>query len=264
VIKNNEFLLVVELPAETKTSFNELVLEAQLLYDCSPSPKDVLQVRQKPFRYKSSVDPKDTRKCCLQVSISILSSQHEDMNFLLFLEAKHSKTKEVLASGYSDPVQVISKPDVLRKKREPKQKKRTWNDRVTEMLEQIQNKQAEQEKVLKQLSANQSDPLAALFSASSKDLQSASPSQRFERAYHDLLSAYRELAPPERPTKIRKLVESNPEDTKDLVNLFSDFQTLVPYSSPPPPGFPLSPSPLVEDLDLNNLVSELFSVEGAY
>ena len=148
VIKNNEFIICVSLPEGTQGSFNDLLLEAQLLYDCSPVPKDVLQVRQKPFKYKGTVERGDIRKCTLNVSISILSSQHEDMNFVIFVTAKDSKTGKVVANGYSDPIQVVSKPDVFRKKQEPKSKKRTWNDRITEMLERIEaNQQKHQDAI---------------------------------------------------------------------------------------------------------------------
>jgi len=272
VIKNNEFQILVELPEDVQNAtFNDLLLEAQLLYDCSPKPKEVLQVRQKPFKYKGAVETGDLRKCCLQVSISILSSQHEDMNFVLFLQAKNTKTGEVLASGYSDPVQVISKPDVLRKKREPKKKKRTWNDRVTELLERIEAKQTKHDQMLSQISANQisSDPFADLFSVHTPSAP-VNPFHKFERAYCDLVSAYREMEPLERPAKIRKLVQSNPGDLEDVSSLFSCFQSSLPASSPATDSSsPLKKSvqsfaPLMDDLDLNNLVSELFSVEGAF
>jgi len=262
VIKNNEFLVLIELPDELESeTFNDLSLETHLLYDCSPDPKDVLQVRQKPFRYKGSVDAKDTRKCCLQASISILSSQHEDMNFLLFIQAKHAKTGEVLAKGYSDPVQVISKPDVLRKKREPKKKKRTWNERVTEMLETIAAKQDKQEEILKQMrDTPHVDPFTSLFGTPGKE----TPSQKFERAYYDMLSAYREIQPSDRPTKIRKLVDSNPGDEDDAADLFDCFQSALPRpgSSPQYPKKNFVPPVVDCDLDIHNLVEELFSADN--
>merc|ERR1712137_1224489 len=143
VIKNNQFTILVELPKSTKQTFNNLTIEAHLMYDCSPKPKPVLQVRQTPYKYKGIVERDDPRKCTLQVSISILSSQHENMNFVLELTARDSNSNKVVACGYSEPVHVISKPGVLVNLQGAKKKKRTWNDRITERLERIEAKQNE-------------------------------------------------------------------------------------------------------------------------
>mmetsp|Transcript_25005 Transcript_25005/g.31823 ORF Transcript_25005/g.31823 Transcript_25005/m.31823 type:complete len:177 (-) Transcript_25005:32-562(-) len=111
------------------------------------------------------------------------------MNFLLEIKAKDSETNKVVATGFSEPVQVISKPDVLRKKREPKKKKRTWNDRITETLERLEAKQNETIRLI-----------------------SSQQTCAFETAFYDLVRAYREMKEEERPTKIRKLVTGNQFD----------------------------------------------------
>ena len=266
VIKNNEFVISVALPEGTEETFNELHLEAQLLYDCSPAPKDVLQVRQKPFTYKGTVERNDTRKCSLVVSISILSSQHEDMNFVIFIIAKDSKSGKVVANGYSDPIQVISKPEVLRKKREPKSKKRTWNDRITEMLERIEVNQQKHQDAIKLVYDKQKEIQPKTTSIFSNTLSAVTmaptatppkPENRLERAFQELLSAYKEIASEERPTKIKKLVATTSiGDESCLQDLVSTMQ----LSFAPVQLTSKSISPLLtDDLDLNNLINELFA-----
>jgi len=274
VIKNNEFVISVALPEGTEETFNDLHLEAQLLYDCSPTPKDVLQVRQKPFKYKGTVERNDSRKCSLLVSISILSSQHEDMNFVIYIISKDSKSGKVVANGYSDPIQVISKPDVLRKKREPKSKKRTWNDRITEMLERIEVNQQKHQDAIKLVYDQQKEtqviPKPVSIFASSVPAATTQPTpteapqkaeNKLERAFKDLLSAYKEIATEERPTKIKKLVATTSiSDESCLQDLVSTMQlSFVPTQL----TTSKSSSPLLtDDLDLNNLINELFASGG--
>merc|ERR1712137_50415 len=182
VIKNAEFSIVMELPQSLEDcSFDGLILESHLLYDCAPEPKEVLQLKQQPFKYKGTVDPDDSRRCIVQASISILSSQHEDMNFVLKFVANDRNDGEPVVVGFSEPVQVISKPDVLRKKREPKKKKRTWNDRITETLERLEAKQNETIRLIssQQTCGMDSDPFQLLNTPKH-------PSEAFETAFYDL------------------------------------------------------------------------------
>merc|ERR1712137_842340 len=207
VIKNNQFTILVELPKSTKQTFNNLTIEAHLMYDCSPKPKPVLQVRQTPYKYKGIVERDDPRKCTLQVSISILSSQHENMNFVLELTARDSNSNKVVACGYSEPVHVISKPGVLVNLQGAKKKKRTWNDRITERLEPIEAKQNELLALQKAPKPEDTfDPFQIL------QVQPQHPSERFENAFYELIRAYNEMNEDERPTKVRKLVTGNEFD----------------------------------------------------
>jgi len=275
VIKNNEFSIVVQLPdAIEEKTFNNLVVEAYLLYDCSPSPKEVLQVRQKPFKYKGIVERGDASKCNLQVSISILSSQHEDMNFILHVKAKDSSSQSIIAEGFSEPVQVISKPDVLRKKREPKKKKRTWNDRITETLERIEAMQRESLAIAKNNAVSQpktndsvtlpQNPLDNLVDDSPEPY----PSERFETAFYDLVRAYKSMTAEERPSKIRKLVAGASlmdSTVNDMVGCFHQSTKEVSVGGPVclDNYYLKNDSPnqsiYASDIDLTNLVDSLFS-----
>lgn len=271
MIKNNQFLVEVELPesVDDTISFNNLIIEANLLYDCTPNPKEVLQVKQKPYKYKGIVERGEPRKCTLQVSISILSSQHEDMNFLLDIKAKDNSNK-VIAAGISEPVQVISKPDVLRKKREPRKKKRTWNDRITETLERIEAKQNEALKLISQGNNNTNtsifeneDPFVGLLNTPKH------PSEVFENAFFSLIRAYNEMTEDERPTKIRKLVHGSQFDpsVNEMVNEFQKATVPPPKqlesdrpTSVNPQNIKTEPvlyQPL--DFDIDGLVNNLFS-----
>merc|ERR1712032_701938 len=199
----------MELPKSLEDrSFDDLLLESHLLYDCAPEPKEGLQLKQQPFKYKGTVDPDDSRRCIVQASISILSSQHEDMNFVLKFVANDRDDGEPVVVGFSEPIQVISKPDVLRKKRQPKTKKRTWNDRITETLERME---AKQEELLKQLADQK---LPSPTPAPPVQVTSA-PSESFENAFYHLVQAYKNLSADERPSKIRKLFQT-PDGLADL------------------------------------------------
>lgn len=267
VIKNNQFIVVVELPEsiDNCVSFNNLIIEAQLLYDCTPKPKEVLQVRQKPYKYKGIVERGEPRKCTLQVSISILSSQHEDMNFILDIKAKDSNNK-VIAAGCSEPVQVISKPDVLRKKREPRKKKRTWNDRITETLARIEEKQDQALKLINEKGGNVSnniqsydDPFADILNPPKH------PSEAFENAFYSMVRAYQEMREDERPTKIRKLVSGSQFDpsVNEMIHQFkestSPTKQIEPFTinTQSVKQEPLVYQPI--DFDIDGLVNDLFT-----
>lgn len=274
VIKNNEFSIVVELPNTINnikhSSFNQLSVEAQLMYDCSPKPKEVLQVRQKPYKYKGIIDRDDPRKCTLQVSISILSSQHEDMNFLLKILVKDSIANNIIAIGFSEPVQVISKPDVLRKKREPKKKKRTWNDRITETLERIEAKQNDAIRLIQASSSSENctqTDFDNLFHVNQSNIQH--PSEAFEVAFYSLVGAYNRMSSEERPKKIRKLIDgyqfdssvneliSNFNDSKNLPNS-SDIKQNVPNENNSPKNTSSPVTVFDHDFDIDGLVEDLF------
>jgi len=225
-------------------------------------------VRQKPYKYKGIVERGDPRKCTLQVSISILSSQHEDMNFLLEIKAKDTKSNKVVAMGFSEPVQVISKPDVLRKKREPKKKKRTWNDRITETLERLEAKQNEAIRLISEKTQTRGmdlDPFELLTAPTH-------PSEAFEKAFYDMVRAYREMNEDERPTKIRKLVDSNQYDptVTELVNSLHSSKvdpTVPPHKEITPTYLAYNVKAEAQtnntafpsDFDLDGLVEDLFA-----
>mmetsp|Transcript_45589 Transcript_45589/g.76118 ORF Transcript_45589/g.76118 Transcript_45589/m.76118 type:complete len:554 (-) Transcript_45589:207-1868(-) len=102
--------------------FHKITLEAFLLYDCDDQ-KEVVCVRATPLSYKGVVNELDPTRCRLELQIAVLSSQHEDMNFRVRLCASNTASKAKLSnlSVTSEPIQVISKPEVLHKKRKLQQ-----------------------------------------------------------------------------------------------------------------------------------------------
>eukprot|EP01096_Ripella_sp_DP13-Kostka_P006097 TRINITY_DN2153_c0_g1_i2.p1 TRINITY_DN2153_c0_g1~~TRINITY_DN2153_c0_g1_i2.p1 ORF type:complete len:465 (+),score=181.87 TRINITY_DN2153_c0_g1_i2:137-1396(+) len=159
VIKNTQFKLELALSgnvssSEPAYSFSQLRLEANLLYDCS-TEKEVAKLKSKPFEYKGSLSETDGNIFVFDITIAVLSSQHEDMNFRLKVSSFDEATGKAVPhlQVLSEPIQVISKPEVLQKKKEPKKKKHTWNDRVTDTLVQIQDQIKQQQFALSSLTS---------------------------------------------------------------------------------------------------------------
>eukprot|EP01096_Ripella_sp_DP13-Kostka_P006096 TRINITY_DN2153_c0_g1_i1.p1 TRINITY_DN2153_c0_g1~~TRINITY_DN2153_c0_g1_i1.p1 ORF type:complete len:309 (+),score=140.83 TRINITY_DN2153_c0_g1_i1:384-1310(+) len=77
------------------------------------------------------------------------------MNFRLKVSSFDEATGKAVPhlQVLSEPIQVISKPEVLQKKKEPKKKKHTWNDRVTDTLVQIQDQIKQQQFALSSLTS---------------------------------------------------------------------------------------------------------------
>ena len=124
VIKNNPFLIEVAI-ARNETNgqtvkeldFDDVTLEASLLYDCNEDKK-VACLKVQPLSYKGIIKEGDSKTCVLELTIGVLSSQHEDMNFKILIQAVDANSNSKIANLCicPEPVQVISKPDVLRKK----------------------------------------------------------------------------------------------------------------------------------------------------
>eukprot|EP00276_Gloeochaete_wittrockiana_P025000 CAMPEP_0184369098 /NCGR_PEP_ID=MMETSP1089-20130417/162053_1 /TAXON_ID=38269 ORGANISM="Gloeochaete wittrockiana, Strain SAG46.84" /NCGR_SAMPLE_ID=MMETSP1089 /ASSEMBLY_ACC=CAM_ASM_000445 /LENGTH=422 /DNA_ID=CAMNT_0026711499 /DNA_START=168 /DNA_END=1438 /DNA_ORIENTATION=- len=116
---------------------------------------EVAKLKSKPFEYKGSLSETDGNIFVFDITIAVLSSQHEDMNFRLKVSSFDETTNKAIPhlQVLSEPIQVISKPEVLQKKKEPKKKKHTWNDRVTDTLVQIQDQIKQQQFALSSLTS---------------------------------------------------------------------------------------------------------------
>mmetsp|Transcript_10482 Transcript_10482/g.42782 ORF Transcript_10482/g.42782 Transcript_10482/m.42782 type:complete len:204 (-) Transcript_10482:270-881(-) len=126
------------------------------------------------------------------------------MNFLVHIVCKDSATSKLVAEGYSEPMQCISKPDVLRKKRGVKTKKRTWNDRVTETLERLE----EMQRATLALVADQPSAKSAKLDGPLAKPCVESPSEKFERGFRTMLEAYSAMSTENRAFKVRKMASS--------------------------------------------------------
>lgn len=254
VIKNNTYSVDISLPSSVPT-FSSLALEAEILYDSQPKPKDVFQVKATPFKYKGVVDNKNKRRCTLEFSVSVLSSQHEDMNFLVHIVCRDTTTQRLVAEGYSEPMQCISKPDVLRKKRGVKTKKRTWNDRVTESLARLE----EMQRATLLLVSEQPHKAAKLCDSSAK-AGGEDPSDMFERGFRTMLEAYSKMATEKRAFKVRKMaVAATPTEQQTFLEMTDQFyaEGIANGTGRDFCRVGAAPAPVVPDVNLGDLSSSV-------
>jgi len=120
VLKDKPFIVDVHLVNDGNSKDNNnsielksLILEANLLYD-NPE-KEVNFINVKPFEYMAKLNPEGTG-FILECFIKILSSQNE--NALFKIRIKTSRKGIIPLEVLTEPIQVISKPSVLRKKQE--------------------------------------------------------------------------------------------------------------------------------------------------
>lgn len=239
VIKNSAFVLEVALRGMERVSstftgtppvlegetldFNKITLEASLLYDCRDE-KEVACVKVQPLTYRGIVKKSNPSVCYLEATVKVLSSQHEDMNFKLKFTAVDNQTKRPIpeiAPVFSEPLQVISKPEVLKKKNQPRsttpRKNKTKSELILETLARIEATQALQQKQIDNIiggdkKSGSTEKLPKLGKRAFGETTSSSVATKsLELAYQQFLSAYRALPLEERPTKIQKIVASGTE-----------------------------------------------------
>lgn len=190
LLKDKPFL--VEVGRNGNVDLRSAVVEANLFYD-SPC-KEVEWIKVQPFEYTAKVNA-DGSATTLECYIHILSSQNENALFRLRIRvsfpaggkkknngANTSETLEI----FSEPIQVISKPSVLRRKHERERakheeivhasaassssSKRSRDDVLLDTLNEIKLQQAQQQRLLETIAA------AATTTAVSPPSSPASPS----------------------------------------------------------------------------------------
>jgi len=267
VIKGSAFVLEVALRKLERTSisnptsiqlggdglaldFHRITIATELLYDCE-GDKPVFKVRSRPLTTKGVVNEASPCNCKLETVVDVLSSQHEDMNFKIKLTAVDVKTGDTLdfiPPVYSEPFQVISKPDVLAKKKQKngtkttkKTRAKTKQDQVLEILARIENRQVQQQAQIDYLyginsNTQANSPASASCAQGTRNTATISGHKRsyaefqngsnpsLETAYFQFVEAFNRVKKNERPAKLKKLIQnSNPSD---LANL-SEFTQLV-------------------------------------
>jgi len=207
--------------------FTKITLEATLLYDCDKEDRPVVQVRSRPLTTRGLVNPKSPSACRLETVVEALSSRHEDMSFKIKLAAVDMTTKKKIMAippVYTEPFQVISKPDVLLKKKQksrklPRKPTQTKQDQVLEVLQRMEAQQAQQQSQLNFLMSQ----YAAQAQMAHHPFQSAEPP--LDQAFSQFVGAVNRIPKHERPSKLRKLfAESNPSD----VLTFSETVDFLP------------------------------------
>ena len=109
VIKNIPFTFELAASSPSFSFHKAPPIEAKLLYDCVGGEKPVDFVKASPMEYACKVSPKGD-SVSVDMKLSVLSSQHEDMFFIVKFSFKGTNTTVL-----SDPIKVVSKPAQLEK-----------------------------------------------------------------------------------------------------------------------------------------------------
>jgi hypothetical protein len=121
VVKNHPFKVELglveqsDVKSEVKYSLSSLIVDVVLLYDCGGDEEKAVQfVKSSPVEY-STLEVEETKegsKAVIEVTIKVLSSQHEDSFFLLKFIAKDQTGKYLPQfTALSQPIRVVSKPN---------------------------------------------------------------------------------------------------------------------------------------------------------
>jgi len=252
IIKNNSFHVEVALAGnlshERFANFHQMSIEASLLYDTPDnSRKEVMFIKVKPLEYSGRIDDKDATKFQLEISVKILSSQHEDSLFRVLLKAVDPATGKPIPGLEATTKELlsISKPEVVRKMNEPRQKKRTRDDVLMEALTRIESKLEGHQQAIDSLLRERSPVIKAeLPSPSLPVVQSKVPSKSDDlvTAVRHVISAFHSLESEDRPEKVRKLKEAmTPQESDTLLEIFeklyAEERQVVAYQSPDPLPF---------------------------
>lgn len=139
-------------------SINQFSFEARLVYDIEPE-KDVSWVKDKPMECKISASEHQPGVVTAELRLKVLSTQHEDLFFKVRFTAFDKVTKREVSSVCSAPIKVISKSDQVKKKKEPKpKKKRSASDMLMETLCNIEKRQREHCEILYKLLGQPAPP----------------------------------------------------------------------------------------------------------
>jgi hypothetical protein len=214
VIKNQPFNIELalsgNLSSSEKLSFHNISIEANLLYDTPDnSKKEVGFIKVKPLEYSGHADEQDDKKFKLEVFIKILSSQHEDSLFKVHLRGVDLKTGKPIPGleAVTRELLVISKPEVLRKKNEPRAKKRTRDDVLLEALSRIESRLDTQQQAIEKLRAERTVTPKPELPA---QVQPAKPSLPTisdpESSTLQFMNSFHSLDSDERPEKVRKIL----------------------------------------------------------
>lgn len=228
VIKNQPFEVDVRLLSNDQSvDFASAPPKATLLYHTADGSGDreVTRVRMQPMKYKGVRDPQDPTCCRLNVAISVLSSQHEDMNFKLKVEAVDARTSSPIPGVvlYSEPIQVISKMAVLDGKSGPRGasaaarlvgKKRARKETAPDVAARLAALEAGQRETLTLLRSLQSSSSPSLNAPQSagggmdeREREWADGKERFSALFRQLVQEYASMPGEERPSKVRRTLE---------------------------------------------------------
>jgi len=259
VVKNTPFNISVgfENICDSNFDFNIVTVEALLMYDCE-AERFVDFVNNKPLEYKGTIS-KNGDRMILEIRLKKLSSHLEDMFFKIRIKGVDTKTKQDIPGLYttSQPIKVVSKPEqvtrILQKQRgekpAPKKtkttRKRSYNDMMYETMQNIEKQQEEQKTLLKQLLEKQGQSSSTTgssigvldilpsSSSSSNSSKKKGAATDLEQAIQNLLEAYDNTDPVERPLKIRRVLGNySATHISTLLEISGQFQCNVQREFP--------------------------------
>eukprot|EP00005_Dracoamoeba_jomungandri_P001331 CAMPEP_0174253062 /NCGR_PEP_ID=MMETSP0439-20130205/2438_1 /TAXON_ID=0 /ORGANISM="Stereomyxa ramosa, Strain Chinc5" /LENGTH=281 /DNA_ID=CAMNT_0015333873 /DNA_START=56 /DNA_END=898 /DNA_ORIENTATION=- len=214
VIKNHNFQIT--LSCDMENFFLHSSVECTLLYDCVGPEKPVNFIRKSPLNYdcKPSMDGKTVT---VDMCITILSSQHENMLFVIKFSSSGSTV-------LSEPIKVVSKPAQLKINKVKRGRKRTFNDALKESLSRIEEEQKTQKALLSSfleslqggqpsLSLSVPPPVCPVFPEEPQKkrikTEDISPKDLFEQQLNDLFATYQTLSDEDSSVILRKVVGSS-------------------------------------------------------
>jgi len=255
VVKNHPFLIKVG--SNGRFELTKTPIEVRLLYD-TDSLKEVDFVKLKPLEYKCLVNERED--CVtMELKIKVLTSQLEDMFFRIRLTPIDPNTKKPLdsLSIITEPIKVVSKPEVLKRKKQkttPSATSKLVNDLSTDLkdfsedrllnaLHKIETTFDQQFSALTKLCNTPTSPSEVLnieilnpktrksqkrFLEDEKKINSKEESSltEFENTFLKFLNSYTKVSQEERPEKIRRLMRTTTtKDTDGLSEMLTLFQS---------------------------------------
>ncbi len=229
VVKNMPFTIIVGSRGVDLTKGN---LEARLIYN-SADRKEVPFLAKSPLEYFTHFNASGD-EVTIEFRIKVLSSQLENSTFLIKVSVKHdAKNAEVLSA----PIRSVSKVQQIQRKKDAiqnnvvpatpsidqlKKRKRSRavvededssssSPEIMEMLHQIRETQLLQLEMMERASMVQTPLIPKLgFDSSMEEDSCASPrTPSLEDAFRTFIAAYQATSASERPSKLRRLLESS-------------------------------------------------------
>jgi hypothetical protein len=227
VVKNMPFTIIVGSHGVDLTKGN---LEARLIYNSSDR-KEVPFLAKSPLEYFTHFNASGD-EVTIEFRIKVLSSQLENSTFLIKVSIKHdAKSAEVCSA----PIRSVSKVQQIQRKKDAiqnnvvpstpsidqlkKRKRRASEDEdesssapeIMEMLQQIRDTQLLQLEMMERSSMVHTPLIPKLeFDSSMEEDSCTSPkAPSLEDAFRTFIAAYQATSSSERPSKLRRLLESS-------------------------------------------------------
>ncbi|PRP84218.1 hypothetical protein PROFUN_08418 [Planoprotostelium fungivorum] len=266
VVKNQPFLIRVGLmngSAEYQLHRNNL--EASLFYDVDPL-KEVDYIKLKPLEYKIQAnDFESTTSLSVEVRLKVLSSQLEDMFFRIGFHLLNPETRRRIPgmAVVSDPIKVVSKPDLAKKKaatpaeikstsKMSSQPKPSSEEMLIQMIHRVENMALNHKDMLQKLSGaphtvverQEFDIIPPSFQfdenpqdeeiwdpvpkkQKTEDKKISKEAMAFAVAFRQFLDAYDRTDDGDKPTKLRRVIRAHGPQQTSLEEMLNSLGVQV-------------------------------------